>query len=122
MPTHNAPTHPAYPGEPEIKFAQAMEAEHCGNGACCRAVFRAPNYGIETTTSREWNIVVRGAMCPQHQLGHGRRIPDIAILECCDAAVAAGLRREEVIALVLYTGPMVRLPLLSNTRQHLSMI
>jgi hypothetical protein len=39
---------------------------------------------------------------------HGRRIPDVDELLRLPAAVKAGLRREEVIAVVLYSGPMVR--------------
>ena len=38
---------------------------------------------------------------------HSRRIPDIKEMMKLPVACKAGLRREEVIAVVLYTGPMV---------------
>lgn len=40
---------------------------------------------------------------------YDRRIPDIDELMRLPVTYKAGLRREEVIAVVLYTGPMVRL-------------
>ncbi len=41
----------------------------------------------------------------------GRRIPDIDELMDLDVAQRAKLSRPEVIAVVLYTGPMVIIPL-----------
>ncbi len=49
----------------------------------------------------------RGVECGRF----GRRIPNIDQLMTLTVAVKAGLRREEVIAVVLYTGPMVDVPL-----------
>jgi hypothetical protein len=41
-----------------------------------------------------------------HRSDMPRVLPDIDVLLCCPTAVKAGLTRPEVIALILYTGPM----------------
>ena len=40
---------------------------------------------------------------------HGRRLPDVEELLLSDTAAKADLKLVEVVVLVLYTGPMVRL-------------
>ena len=68
--------------------------------------FTTPNYHFVTTACQEWNIIVERAACPPANMGHGRVIRDLE--ECCELGQQqGGLRREEVIAVVLYTGPMV---------------
>jgi hypothetical protein len=51
-------------------------------------------------------IVVEAAECPPENMKHDRRIPNLD--ECCKLGETQGeLGREEVIAVVLYTEPMV---------------
>jgi alkylhydroperoxidase/carboxymuconolactone decarboxylase family protein YurZ len=90
-----------------------MEAEHCSYPSSCFE-FHTANYGIITTPDREWNIVACKALCAEEHRHHDRQIPDVDTLVASRAAVAAGLRREEIIALVLYTGPMVRVAYSNN--------
>ncbi len=84
-----------------------MHAEHCTRPGS-DYVFETPNYHFVTTAAQEWRIVVEGAECPAQNLKHGRDIKDL------DRLIQLGkqqgnLRKEEVIAVVLYTGPMVGL-------------
>jgi hypothetical protein len=82
-----------------------MHAEHCIKHGFDH-VFITPNYKFKTTAKQEWMIVVEGAECPPENMKHDRRIPNLA--ECCKLGETQGnLCREEVIAVVLYTGPMV---------------
>ncbi len=84
-----------------------MRAEHCAKAGFDHA-FTTPNYGFTTTAEQEWRIVVEGAACPPENLGHGRVIrPLEELVEL--GREQAGLWREEVIATVDYTGPMVSL-------------
>ena len=99
-----------------------MEAEHCfkyGNDIEAET----SNYKIRTTPRVEWCLVVRRngktdedfeTICktdfPAVGLGkdhHNRRIPDIALLRRLRSSMLAKLTREEIIAIVLYTGPLV---------------
>jgi len=82
----------------------AMEAEHRSR-ACADFEFETNNYHIKTTPSKEWMIVVEGKKCPE-QMGFNRRIPDIEHLLSLSTAKEANLQKAEVIAIVLYTGPM----------------
>ncbi len=82
-----------------------MKAEHCSK-AGFDLEFTTPNYHFVTTASQEWRIVVEGAACQQQNMGHGRVMKDLT--ELCELGQKQGnLGREEVIAVVLYTGPMV---------------
>jgi len=102
-----------------------MTAEHCkmkGHDL----EFTAPNYRITTTPKEEWNLVAErrgkdpevfkkwlGNQKRKVGLGkrhHGRRIPDVDKLVELEASKKAELKDFEVIAIVLYTGPMVSLP------------
>ncbi len=90
---------------PDTKFLDGMKAEHCFK-AGFDLEFTTPNYHFVTTAVREWMIVVERAACQPQNMGHGRVIKDLE--ECCKLGQKQGnLRREEVIAVVLYTGPMV---------------
>jgi hypothetical protein len=54
-------------------------------------------------------IVVEGAKCPPKNMKHDRSIPNLD--ECCQVGeTQRKLGREEVIAVVLYTGLMVCMP------------
>ena len=91
---------------PDIKTA--MEAEHCKLTGCDQQ-FTTLNYtGITTTPRKEWDIVVNRKKCPHEQMRFNRRIPFISDLLELPLARNAKLSEAEVIAIVLYTGPMVR--------------
>jgi hypothetical protein len=70
--------------------------------------FRTPNYGVETCPQDEWNVTVKGDLS-KADMNHGRQRPDIDTLLQCEDSRLAKLLRCEVISVVLYTGPMVRL-------------
>jgi hypothetical protein len=59
------------------------------------------------TSKREWAIVVDREPLKSGEDGGGRVIPNIDELMLLPMTVKANLLRIEIIALVLYTGPMV---------------
>ncbi len=84
-----------------------MRAEHCSLGG--HDYEFASNYGITSTPAQEWLYVVgddkgQRASCPD--MGHGRRIVSIEEHLYRPLAKKAKLTRAEMIAVVLYTGPM----------------
>lgn len=81
-----------------------MEAEHCSN-ACCE-VFFTTSHGKTTTPKAEWALVVANDQV-HADMQRNRRFPDIDILEQSELSRQAGIRRFEIIAVILYTGPMV---------------
>jgi hypothetical protein len=80
-----------------------MRLEHCSLGGHSHT-FTTSNYKITTNPRNEWLYVVGKSPCPD--MGHDRRI--VPIDELCKTQLAehAKLTRPEVIAIVLYTGPM----------------
>jgi hypothetical protein len=82
-----------------------MKAEHCSK--------QGSGFEFETskkkkkTPQREWAIVVDREPLKSGEDGGGRTIPKIEELMLLPMTVKANLLRIEVIALVLYTGPMV---------------
>ncbi len=92
-------------GLPNVKFMEAMFAEHCSKKDS-NIEFTSSNYKVTTTPNKEWMIVVKG----EHSLadkGNGRIIPDISELMRSETVKVAKLFTYEVIAVVMYTGPMV---------------
>jgi hypothetical protein len=88
-------------------FEKSMEAEHCTLPGC-EQIFQTSNYTeIKTCPKKEWEIIMMGAPCPEHDMRFNRRIP--VITELCELPLAkkALLQKAEVIAVVMYTGPMV---------------
>jgi hypothetical protein len=83
-----------------------METEHCHGAAATRS-FTTINYRITTCPLREWQHVVQRRPVPADQMRGGRRIPRVEELLRHGLVVEAGLQRAEVIATVLYSGPMV---------------
>ena len=96
-----------------------MKSEHCDKTGA-HDKFTTPNYHIETTPAREWAIVVNGGHGDGHGVGdgdqtrpsesemrHGRVIRSVDSMMANQLAIDAKLTRPEVIALELYTGPMV---------------
>jgi ankyrin repeat protein len=92
-------------GFPHLEFFKTMEAEHTLM-AGCDMMFTTRNYGITTTAKAEWGVVVRGNTPPSEHMLHGRIIAAVNERMECAQARKAGLRMEEVIAIILYTGPM----------------
>ena len=85
-----------------------MRSEHCSWGGHSYE-FKTPNYQVTTTPRKEWLYIVgddkgKRVSCPD--MGHGRRIVSIEELLERPLAKRAKLTRAEMIAVVLYTGPM----------------
>ena len=93
-------------GTPHVQFRAAMEGEHCLK-AGCNVPFTTTNYHITTTPLQEWGYTIDGKRCPDSDMLHDRRMPDIEELLKLPLVKAAKLSYEEVGAVVLYTGPMV---------------
>ncbi len=86
--------------------------EHC-TGKGCRKYSVTGNYHIRTCPFDEWQITVchdLSKATSDEATAHNRRFVPIAKLMKVDVAVQAGLIRPEVIAVVLYTGPMASCP------------
>ena len=96
-------------GTPSLKFEPAMEREHCYSKDSLKE-FKTGNYHITTFPKREWLFAVRREL-KGVDMGHGRVVRDVdRLLEEHNKLVSSGdakLKRPEVIAAVLYTGPMV---------------
>lgn len=90
-----------------------MHAEHCTK-ACSDVEFTSSNYAITTTPRREWAFVVDMEVAGA-DMRHGRRAVSLDELGQLDTARAANLCRVELIAVVLYTGPMVGWPALPSS-------
>jgi hypothetical protein len=86
--------------------------EHCTDKGS-HEYYTTNNYNIRTCPFNEWQITVlhdlSKATSPE-ATAHNRRFVPIAEVMQVDVAVQAGLTRAEVIAVVLYTGPMVSRP------------
>jgi ankyrin repeat protein len=97
-------------GMPHLDFKREMMREHCER-AGCDTEFTTSNYNITTTPKKEWLYVAGDASgqrvaCPAEFMNHGRTILALDELRGLDVAVRAKLNDEEILALVLYTGPM----------------
>lgn len=92
-------------GSPSLDFLHSMEAEHCRKGGC-DAQFTTGNYGITTTARREWEIVMGAEEPTEEECKFGRVLHKLSELQQLPLAQEAQLKLEEVVALVLYTGPM----------------
>jgi hypothetical protein len=89
-----------------------MAAEHCVLGGCDHVFTSNGYYGITSTPRKEWMYIVGDEHgqcweCPEDDMKHGRRIISIDEYMRRDRVKAAGLNRAEVIALIMYSGPMV---------------
>jgi hypothetical protein len=95
-------------GMPHLKFMDAMRQEHCEKVGCDTS-FTTGNYKITTTPKQEWLYIAgdesgQQVACPD--MGHGRRIVLISELMKLKLSVDAKLTEVEMLAIVLYTGPM----------------
>ncbi len=83
-----------------------MEADHCNMGDS-NYIFLFGNFKERKTwPANEWAITVRGDYSRAHS-SSSRTLENIDVLMDKDVAKQAGLTRPEVIAVVLYSGPMV---------------
>jgi hypothetical protein len=95
-------------GMPHLKFKDAMRQEHCER-AGCNTQFTTGNYKITTTPRQEWLYIAgdeTGLQAPCADMDHGRRIMPISELMKLRLALDARLTEVEMLAIVLYTGPM----------------
>jgi hypothetical protein len=94
------------PGIPNLEFMKGMEKEHCSE-----IEFTTLTYGITTSPFKEWNIVVRRRSVPDDQKKSGRIVRDYEEIIMADKKkpkqMRADLKPEEIIAIILYSGPMV---------------
>jgi hypothetical protein len=82
-----------------------MKSEHCTKDS---SEFEFEFFKKKKKTSkREWAIVVDREPLKPGEDGGGRKIPVIDDLMALPMSVKAGLLKIEIVALVLYTGPMV---------------
>ncbi len=98
------------PGHPNLNFRKGMQSEHMTRGGY-DFVFTTSNYCLTTQPFKEWLYIVGDATgrkldCPEEHMHHGRTIHSIEELLQKPLARSAELTREEIIAVVMYTGPM----------------
>ncbi len=99
-------------GMPSLDFLREMMREHCEH-AGCDTEFTTGHYNITTTPKKEWLYVFgdenrQMVPCPAKFMTHLRRIVPLNELMKCTTAIGAQLRLEEVLALALFTGPMMQ--------------
>ncbi len=84
-----------------------MRSDHCDHDDSDEQ-FVTLNYGLQTTARQEWNIVVTVDKTKEM---NGRLIPDYRVLLKSETANRAEPKLEdcEIVATILYTGPMVLL-------------
>ena len=92
---------------PHTDYEVAMHDEHCFINKDLS--FDSINYKIKTNPCREWNFAVRSENCPDSEKVGNRVIRYVDELLRLETSRRAKLIRPEVIAMILYTGPMVRL-------------
>jgi hypothetical protein len=86
-----------------------MDLEHCSREGHDTSI-NTTNYHLMTTPSREWKLVVGDSPVSEQDRRFGRRIPNYKQLADLEVAKTARLTHAEIIAVVLYTGPMVSTP------------
>jgi ankyrin repeat protein len=101
-------------GMPHLDFKREMMREHCQR-AGCDTEFTTGLYKITTTPKNEWLYVAgdengQRVPCPAEFMTHNRRIP--ALDELKNVLRQPGLAKlcdEEILALILFSGPMYQL-------------
>jgi hypothetical protein len=84
---------------------ESMKAEHCTLGGSLHPF--SPRPKSTTCPKREWEIVMGLKSISEEDRRRGRAIPNLDELLELEMARKSRLVREEVVAVVLYTGPMV---------------
>jgi hypothetical protein len=102
-------------GNPHPNVDTDMKNEHCFK-AGCDTIFTTCNYKITTTPKQEWSYVVgdeAGQLtpCPDSDMNFQRQIPRVRDLLKHDIVQKhkADLSMAEMIAIVLYSGPMFQI-------------
>ena len=76
-----------------------------------KKLFTTQTYQIETSPKEEWGYVAEKNPIPADKMAFGRRARDSDELLSLDKKKAANIRanliKAEIIAVILYTGPMV---------------
>jgi hypothetical protein len=84
-----------------------MELEHCSKGGHDLPI-ETTNYRLKTTPKKEWQILVEGKhQLAENDMGHNRQLKQIDEYMDLEQVRVAKLIKAEVIAVVLYTSPMV---------------
>ena len=94
-----------FEGYPHLEFEETMKAEHCSMVGFDRRFVKG-NKKDTTWPANEWGIIVYDDRTHIGVLG-SRILKKIAELMEQDVVKQAKLTRYEVIAVVLYSGPMV---------------
>ena len=93
-------------GEPHADIAEGMRKEHmCSRDA--NIPFTTSNYNLTTTPSKEWKLVVNGGAGLEK--GDVRVLRPLAYYAQLESVKRAGLTPFEIIAIILYTGPMFQI-------------
>ena len=91
-------------GLPHARLWEGMEAEHCKRQDS-KDEFNPGNYDTTTTPSLEWLVVTNDSKRQEASVGPRLVRAYEEVME--DSIVKqAKLRKEEIVALILYTGPM----------------
>jgi hypothetical protein len=93
-------------GEPHADPAEGMEKEHTSSGDA-DVLFSSSNYGVTTCPRREWMIVTTGGVGLRD--GDARVLRPLEYYDELERVKDAGLTRPQIIAIILYTGPMFQI-------------
>ena len=80
-----------------------MRSEHTSHGDS-KVEFLTLNYGLKTTPEQEWDTIINTDTTKETK---HRVIPNYKNLLKTDTAVCAQLLECEIVAVIMYTGPMV---------------
>eukprot|EP00960_Hanusia_phi_P065338 766061-Hanusia_phi.AAC.7 len=89
-------------GYPSLNFYEGMRQEH-SEREDSEERFTTPNYLLETSPAQEWRVVTEEEERVQACQGR-RRVRSVEELMSEEIVVRAKLRKEEILALILYTG------------------
>ncbi len=82
-----------------------MKSEHCDSFDSHKS-FTVSNYGVTTTPEAEWQIVIHCDIS-KADMRHGRKLQKVEDIVKQEQTKKSKLSRPEVLAVVMYTGPMV---------------
>ena len=92
-------------GSPNPNWEEGMKLEHTRN----TTTFTTGNYNITTCPAEEWAYVVDRKTPKEEDMNNGRNIKTIDSLMDLELTKSAELSKAEVLAVVMYTGPMFQL-------------